>query len=103
MLWLDRLYNGRAPKDLWPNLFNDSSPCLSLRQFFQNLDSLERFFHTNTFIDLLPVLLSIPNSLNDQDDVNTWTLEKNGIFSAKSFYKLLIDGVVRSLLYPQFF
>lgn len=51
---------------------------------------------------LSSLLGAIPDYSSDQEDFYTWTLEKCGSFSAKSFYKFLIDGGMRSPLYSQF-
>lgn len=86
-------------KDLWPTLFNDcNSPGISLRQFTHCIIHPERLFHTSSLNDLLPIIRILPDCYTNQEDLN----KKNGTFSVKPFYKMLIDGGTQSSLYPQF-
>lgn len=63
-----------------------------LRQLYQQLNFPECFFHTIAIDDFYMLLEVISDCFNDQDDFNTCTLDKSGIFIVKFFYKFLIDA-----------
>ncbi|XP_039140503.1 uncharacterized protein LOC120277716 [Dioscorea cayenensis subsp. rotundata] len=52
--------------------------------------------------DLFPIIQSIPECSSSQEDLYIWTLERNCSFSVRSFYKFLVDGGLRTPLYPSF-
>ncbi|XP_039115891.1 uncharacterized protein LOC120251437 [Dioscorea cayenensis subsp. rotundata] len=99
-LWSDRWHDGLRLKDCWPDLFNDcTAPWITIRQFTQYLNNPELLFPTSTPNMLSALLENIPDCSQTQDDVHTWTLDKSGTITIKSFYKFLIDGGTRSSLY----
>lgn len=103
LLWYDNWLEGRALKDLWPDLFNDCIlPCISIRQFTQDFPSPKMIFRTTSLPKISPLLSSVPNCSSIQDDVKTWTSESNRIFFVLSFYKFMVDGGIRSPLYHNF-
>lgn len=79
-----------------------TSPSITLRQFTLLLNFQENFFQTASVDDLTTILNTIPDCSDDQEDFYTWSLEKNGTFTVKSFYNFLIDGGLCSQLCSQF-
>lgn len=62
ILWYHNWSEGRAPKYLWPDLFNDCNfPWIMIKQFAQDFPSRKRFFRTTNHLESLSFLSSIPD------------------------------------------
>lgn len=103
LLWHDNWLEGRAPKDIWPNLFNDCNfPWITIRQFVNGLNFHDSFFRSDWSSESSSFFISIPDCISNQEDLYIQKLEVNANFSVRSFYKFLIDGGLRSGLSSMF-
>lgn len=78
-----------------------------ISQFLQDINLVESLFRIVSFVDILPLLQSILDCDNPQENVNIWTLEHNRSFSVRSFsvrsfYKFLVEGGTHSPLHSNF-
>ncbi|XP_039113778.1 uncharacterized protein LOC120249347 [Dioscorea cayenensis subsp. rotundata] len=101
--WYDNWIGGWAPKDISPDLFNIcQTSWITIRQLYLNISNLESFFLEASPDDFISLIQSIPNCSSSEEDTNIWTLDRNHTFSVRSFYKFLVDGGLRTPLYPSF-
>lgn len=101
--WFDNWLGSRAPKDIWPDLFDNClSPWITIRHLLQHTSDPEPLFREVPIVALQPLLQSLPDCSSPLEDESAWTLEKNCSFSVRSFYNFLVDGGMRSPLSSSF-
>lgn len=62
LLWYDKWLDGRALKDIWPDLYNECTiPWTSVRNFITDLQAPESLFNLASLISLSPLLDVLPN------------------------------------------
>lgn len=88
----DRWLCGRAPMNLWPELFSNSNDQNAMFKDLEHWLGELPFCFDEKIISFQGERMT---GSREERDAKWWTLNNNGLFSVKSFYNFLNDGGMR--------